>query len=87
MMRALDPACDDPPAKLERRGALEGVVRLSRLLAFFHITAELRGVDEKDIKVERDGNRLIISGEKKHEPEKDGENWRLIEGATAPFIG
>ena len=33
----------------------------------FEVTAELPGVDEKDIKVSLDGNQLVISGEKKAE--------------------
>jgi len=36
----------------------------------FEVTAELPGVDEKDIKVSVDDNQLVISGEKKAESKR-----------------
>lgn len=51
----------------------------------FEVTAELPGVNEKDIKVSIDDNQLVISGEKKaerHEGRKGlacrGEELRLV---------
>ena len=43
------------------------------------VSAELPGVDEKDIKVSLDGNRLVISGEKKEETKKDEKDWHVEE--------
>ena len=42
------------------------------------VSAELPGVDEKDIKVSVDGNRLVISGEKKEETRRTKRTgtWR-----------
>src|SRR5271165_5113139 len=45
----------------------------------FEVTAELPGVDEKDIKVSLDGNRLVISGEKKEETKKEEKDWHVEE--------
>jgi len=49
------------------------------------VTAELPGVDEKDISIDLDGSRLIISGEKKAEERKDEKNWRVIESSYGAF--
>ncbi|CUU17768.1 Small heat shock protein CDS [Bradyrhizobium sp.] len=49
------------------------------------MTAELPGVDEKDIKVSLDGNQLVISGEKKAESTKDEKNWHVEERSYGSF--
>jgi len=43
----------------------------------YKISAELPGMDEKDIKVELQGSTLVIEGEKKaeHEEKKEGYVW------------
>ena len=43
------------------------------------VTAELPGVDEKDIKVSLDSNQLVISGEKKAESAKEEKDWHVEE--------
>ena len=43
------------------------------------MTAELPGVNEKDIKVSLDNNQLVISGEKKAESTKEEKNWHVEE--------
>jgi HSP20 family protein len=45
----------------------------------FEVTAELPGVDEKDINVSLDDNQLVISGEKKMESTKEEKNWHVEE--------
>ena len=50
----------------------------------FEVTAELPGVDEKDIKVSLDDNQLVISGEKKAESTREEKDWHVRSGATAP---
>ena len=59
----------------------------------FEVTAELPGVDEKDIKVSLDGNQLVISGEKKEESTKEdkglacrGAELRLVPPINVPAI-
>ncbi|MFO1114393.1 MAG: Hsp20/alpha crystallin family protein [Beijerinckiaceae bacterium] len=49
-------------------------------------TVELPGVDEKDIKVTVDGNRLVISGEKKEETKKDEKDWHIEERTFGSFM-
>jgi HSP20 family protein len=51
----------------------------------FEVTAELPGVDEKDINVSLDENQLIISGEKKAESTKDEKNWHVEERSYGSF--
>jgi HSP20 family protein len=49
------------------------------------ISTELPGVDEKDINVSIDGNRLVISGEKKQESDRTDKEWRLVERSYGAF--
>jgi HSP20 family protein len=49
----------------------------------FEVTAELPGVDEKDIKVSLDNNQLVISGEKKAESTKEEKDWHVEERSSA----
>ncbi len=49
------------------------------------ITAELPGVEEKDIKVSLDGSRLDVSGEKKQESKRDEKDWHIEERSFGSF--
>ncbi len=49
------------------------------------ITAELPGVDEKNIDVSMDGDTLVIKGEKHHEKEEKAENHYLSERSYGSF--
>jgi HSP20 family protein len=51
----------------------------------FEVTAELPGVDEKDINVSLDDNQLVISGEKKAESTKDEKDWHIEERSYGSF--
>ncbi len=51
----------------------------------FEVTAELPGVDEKDINVSVDDNQLVISGEKKMESTKEEKNWHVEERSYGSF--
>lgn len=51
----------------------------------FQITAELPGLEEKDIKVELNNNLLIIRGEKKLEKEDKGNNYYITERSSGFF--
>jgi HSP20 family protein len=50
------------------------------------VTAELPGVDQEDIKVSVDGNRLVISGEKKKESEQKEKDWHVMERSYGSFM-
>jgi HSP20 family protein len=51
----------------------------------FEVTAELPGVDEKDINVSLDDNQLVISGEKKAESKKEEKDWHVEERSYGSF--
>jgi HSP20 family protein len=51
----------------------------------FEVTAELPGVDEKDIKVSLDNNQLVIAGEKKAESTKEEMDWHVEERSYGSF--
>ncbi len=51
----------------------------------FEVTAELPGVDEKDIDVSLADNMLTIKGEKKSESKKEGENRQVVERSYGMF--
>ena len=51
----------------------------------FEVTAELPGVDDKDIKVSLDENQLVISGEKKAESTKEEKDWHVEERSYGSF--
>jgi HSP20 family protein len=49
------------------------------------VSAELPGMDEKDITVEMDDTAIIIRGEKKEEKEEKGKNWYSKEQSYGSF--
>jgi len=49
------------------------------------VTAELPGLEEKDVEVTLTGNLLTLRGEKKIEREETGETRHVIERATGQF--
>jgi HSP20 family protein len=49
------------------------------------ITAELPGLEEKDVKINLSDNLLTISGEKKAEKEEKDKNYRRIERSYGAF--
>jgi HSP20 family protein len=51
----------------------------------FEVTAELPGVDEKDIKVSLEENQLVISGEKKAQSTKEEKDWHVEERSYGSF--
>ena len=52
-------------------GAGAPAINVAETRDAFEVTAELPGVDEKDIRVSLDDNQLVISGEKKAEKTKE----------------
>ena len=51
----------------------------------FEVTAELPGVNDKDINVSIDDNQLVISGEKKAESTKEEKDWHVEERSYGSF--
>lgn len=49
------------------------------------VTAELPGVDEKDVTVEMDDSSVTVRGEKKEEREQKGKNWFRREQSYGTF--
>ena len=48
-------------------------------------TLEIPGVDEKDIKVRVEGDRLVVSGEKTMETTKEEKDWHVMERRYGSF--
>ena len=67
-------------------GAGTPAISVAETKEAFEVTAELPGVDEKDIKVSLDDNQLIISGEKRRRARKKKKIGMSRSGATAHSI-
>jgi len=67
------------------RGQFEPRVNLSETDKELHITAELPGVEEKDLDVSVTRDLLTIRGEKKHEHEEKGKDFHRIERSYGSF--
>jgi HSP20 family protein len=50
------------------------------------ITAELPGLEDKDVKIDLSDNVLTIRGEKKAEREEKDQNYRMIERSYGSFM-
>ena len=51
----------------------------------FTVTAELPGIDEKDVDVSVSGGMLVVKGEKKQEKEEKNKNYYLSERSYGSF--
>ncbi|MDB5648601.1 MAG: uncharacterized protein JWL62_121 [Hyphomicrobiales bacterium] len=89
--RALSREIDDMMRDYGRRfpslevGATMPVVNIAETKDAIEVTAELPGVDANDIKVSLEGNRLIMSGEKKSESEQKDKEWHVKECSYGAF--
>jgi len=72
--RAFDQSSSSPNI-----GAGAPAISVAETKDAFEVTAELPGVDEKDINVSLDENQLVISGEKKAESTKEEKDWHVEE--------
>ena len=52
----------------------------------FRISAELPGLEEKDIEVSVIGDTLVLKGEKAQEKEEKGKNWLVSERSFGTFM-
>ena len=60
-------------------------VDVSETDAEVRVSAELPGMDEKDVSVELQGDVLVLRGEKKREQEEKGKNWYRREQSSGSF--
>lgn len=51
----------------------------------FEITAELPGLDEKDVEIKLAGNSLIIKGEKRKDHKEERDGYHLSERSYGSF--
>jgi HSP20 family protein len=79
-LRAFDQGSSSPDI-----GAGAPAVSVAETKDAFEVTAELPGVDEKDIRVSLDENQLVISGEKKAESRKEEKDWHVEERSYGSF--
>jgi HSP20 family protein len=79
-LRAFDQISPSPDI-----GAGAPAINVAETKDAFEVTAELPGVDEKDIKVSLDNNQLVISGEKKAESTKEEKDWHVEERSYGSF--
>jgi HSP20 family protein len=80
MFRAFDQNVSTPEI-----GAGTPAINVAETKEAFEVTAELPGVDQKDIKVSLDENQLVISGEKKAESSKEEKDWHVEERSYGSF--
>jgi HSP20 family protein len=67
------------------KGMLRPVVDIAEKDRLYVITAEIPGVEEKDIHLDLEGDTLIISGEKQQSEEHKNENYHRIERSYGTF--
>ncbi len=60
-------------------------VNVSETDAAMQVTAELPGMDEKDIQISLEQDCLVLSGEKKSETEEQGKNFHRYERSYGSF--
>jgi len=54
--------------------------------AAYKLTAELPGLDQKDVEVSISGDRLVLKGEKRQEKEEKDKNYYLSERSYGAFL-
>jgi HSP20 family protein len=60
-------------------------VNVSETEAAMQVTAELPGMEEKDIQISLEQDYLLLSGEKKSEIEESGKNFHRYERSSGSF--
>ncbi len=67
------------------KGMLRPVVDIAEKEKLYEITAEIPGVEEKDIHLDLEGDTLIIRGEKQQSEEQKNDNYHRIERSYGSF--
>ncbi len=73
------------PTPADRGALLSPAINVSETDDAIEVSAELPGIDEKDVEVELADNVLTIKGEKKSETEEKKKNYHLIERSYGSF--
>lgn len=74
-----------PFAPMERVGEFTPRIDVKETDKAFVVTAELPGMDEKDVEVMLSSDSLTLKGEKKQEKEEKGENFYRMERSYGSF--
>ncbi len=89
MNRMFDRFFDDPfditPLQENRLTVFMPRMDVSETEKELKVTAELPGMDEKDIEIRLERDNLVITGEKKAENEEKGKNYHRIERSFGSF--
>jgi len=72
-------------SRLESRHTITPNVDVSETDEEVRVTADMPGMDEKDIQVSLDNDLLTIKGEKKHEQEEKKRNYYMVERSYGEF--
>jgi HSP20 family protein len=73
------------PRLFEGNALLKPDVNIKETKKTYDITVDVPGVDESDVKLELVNGTLTVSGEKKHEKAKEGENYYCVERSYGSF--
>ena len=76
---------DVEPWRFESMGITTPAIDVSEDEKAYKISAELPGLDEKDIDVTVTGDALVLKGEKRHEKEEKEKNYYLSERSYGAF--
>jgi HSP20 family protein len=74
-----------PFAEMGRVGEFAPRIDVKETDKAFTVTAELPGMDEKDVEVMLSADSLTLKGEKKHEKEEKGESFYRMERSYGSF--
>lgn len=74
-----------PPSFARAQSAIVPRIDVAETDKEIKVTAELPGIDEKDVEVTLDNNVLTIKGEKKEEKEEKDKNYHLVERSYGAF--
>ena len=72
------------PAGLDFGGALPAL-NVAETKDAIEVSAEVPGIEEKDINITIEGNKLVIAGERKQESEHKDKDWHVTETSYGSF--
>lgn len=73
------------PTALHAEAAMYPKINISETNKEFEISADLPGIEKKDIKVSVENGVLTILGEKKYEKKEEHKNWHRVESSYGAF--
>lgn len=84
MMNRITKQWPSLPSGLEFTGNVPAL-NVAETKEAIEVSAELPGLDEKDVNVTLEGNRLIIAGERKQSSEHKDKDWHVTETSYGSF--